>query len=100
MPTEDPSGLLNDFRTSYGRLCHLTCKALYDGEDRMSVYRGFNGDITSGLTKIVRAHADCAAALRATQPRIPMRAVRRHALEVRLANEREWNVEIDARVAA
>ena len=99
MATEDPTNLLNEFRGSYGRLCHLTCKALHDGEDKMTVHRAFNGDVTSPLTKILTAHGVCHEALKATQPRIPMRAIHRHALEIRVANEREWGVEIDAKAA-
>lgn len=103
MATEDPTNLLYSFRGSYGRLCHLTCKALHDAAPPGMVAEAFVGSgsqMAPVLNAIRTAFVECKEALHRAAEDYTPQEITRVAVEMRRAHEREWDVEIPTSVAA
>lgn len=100
MATEDPTNLLTAFRDSYGRLCHLTCKALYDDEYTedaiMEAFSGAGGNMAPALYRIRTARVEAFANLKRATEAHGFNAVCDVAKEMRHAHETEWQREIPA----
>jgi hypothetical protein len=99
----EANNLLTAFRGSYGRLCHLTCKALRDGAPQSEVLEAFQGEGAYGapaLNRIRTAWVETNEALRRARTTHTMDECVAVAQGVREAHEGEWMVEIPAGVAA
>lgn len=102
---QDPT-TLEQFRDSYGRLCHLTCKALREAHENgagteryiLEAFEGAGGSMAPVLYQIRSAYVAANADLKRTAEAFPMEAITKVALQVRRAHEGEWMVEIPASV--
>jgi hypothetical protein len=97
MATEDPTNLLYSFRGSYGRLCHLTCKALHDGAPMDLVAEAFEGSGSYG-TPVLNAIrtawvAQNAAMMRAVE-NYPLSEIRQMTDQAAKAVAGEWFIDV------
>jgi hypothetical protein len=97
MATEDPTNLLYSFRGSYGRLCHLTCKALHDGAPKNLVAEAFEGGGSYGapvLNAIRKAWVAQNAALMRALENHPLSEIRKMTDEAAKAVAGEWFIDV------